>query len=221
MRGHHYKKYFDAWICSFYGNAITGKQCRYVVWSHTFLELIKETKSVVIPQSFIKKVAYKTKSITDKELLLLRTIYNNIHNNHTISSTLTEYYHSTQTSSFRLYHPLQTLKKSDKAQAFKGMYDVDLESCFSSICYYELGIKDERLNPHLKEDFRRWVMKNQGVDYHTSKQIISRLFTGQHTQYNKIPWFNNLFNTINKAVFKQLNRLKAEYPECVWSHHRS
>lgn len=222
LRGHHYQKYFDAWIQSFYGNAVSNKQCRYVVWSHNFLNLMNQTQAITIPYSFIKDVCYKTSTINDKQLELLRTIYNNIHNtnNNTISSTLTDYYHSTQTSSFRLYHPLQTLKKDQKAQAFKGMYDVDLDSCFSSICYYDLNIKDERLNPACKDHFRSWVAKQLDVDTKEAKAVISRLFTGKHTKYNKLPWFNDLFNKINRAVWKEIKTLKQQYPELQWSHHQ-
>jgi len=219
LRTNHYKPYFDAWIEDFVGNPIKGKMCRYVKWSPIFIKLMADTAHYSIPKSFIKKVAYKTIDMNKEQIEMLRRIHNN--NNHTISSTLTDFYHSTQTSSFRLYHPLQTLKREEKKQAFKDMYDVDIDSCFSSICYHELGIKDERLNPALKQEFRSWVQKELGLDsIQEAKEVVSRLFTGQHTQYNQYPWFNQLFNRINDAVWKEIKSLQQSHPEIQWSHHQ-
>jgi hypothetical protein len=217
-----YKKYFNAWIDDMSDDYKIGESCKIInKWSKSFIDLMNKTQSIKIPQSFFDNMYWNTLHLDTKSLNLLKKLWNQYitNNNNTISRTLTPY-HNTISSSFRWYHWLQNLPKDIKAIMFKDMWDVDIDSCFSSIAYHELGIKDERLNPLLKEDFRQWVMKELGVDYKEAKQIISRLFTGKHTKYNKIQWYNDLFNTINKAVWNEIKRLKCAYPEIQWSHHQ-
>jgi hypothetical protein len=52
------------------------------------------------------------------------------------------YYHSTTSSPFRWYHPLQQTKKEVQPQVFKGCTNIDVTSCFLSLYWYEMGGKD-------------------------------------------------------------------------------
>lgn len=221
-----YKKYFDKWVDEMSDEYVMGEKCRRITkWAPSFIKLMEQTKGIKIPRDFYQQFYWNSIAIEQSELQHLREVYNKYinHNPNTdssISFSPLDLYHNTINSSWRWYHFLQTLSRCQKLVIFEGMWDIDINSCFSSIAYYELGIEDERLNPTLKEDFRQWVMKECGVEYKEAKQIISRLFTGKHTKYNKYPWYDQLFNKINKAVWAECKRLSTVYPECQWSHHQ-
>lgn len=217
-----YKKYFDKWIEQMSDEYVMGEKCRKITkWSASFIKLMEQTKGIKIPKDFYQKFYWNSIDIEQSELEHLREVYNKyINTNSGYSFASLELYHNTPNSSWRWYHFLQTLSRCQKLTMFEGMWDIDINSCFSSIAYHELGITDERLNPALKEDFRQWVMKECGVEYKEAKQIISRLFTGKHTKYNKYPWYDQLFNKINKAVWAECKRLSTVYPKCQWNHHQ-
>lgn len=206
-----YKKYFDMWI-DIADEYVAKEKCRLIkTWSTSFLELMSKTEGLEIPQSFFEKMYWQTLRMKESEKEHLKSLLN---------EDFMPFYHNTINSSFRWYNPKQNTTKEEKSEIFKGCWDIDIDSCFSSICYYDLNIKDERLNPALKDDFRSWVMNDLNVDYAEAKEIISRLFTGTHTKYNKIEWYNNMFNNINKAVWKKIGKLKKKYPDIKWSHHQ-
>lgn len=208
-----YKKYFDKWIDSIEDEYVKGEKCRLITkWSDSFIDLMNKTKNINIPQDFFKKIYWNILEIKSNELNILRRVFKD--------RSVAPVYNNTKTSSFRWYIDLQQLSREEKIERFNGMFDIDIDSCFSSIAYHNLGIKDERLNPAFKDGFRNWVMNDLDVDYKEAKTIICRLFSGKHTKYNKIEWYDSLFCRINKAVKEQIKILKVEYPDIVWSNHQ-
>lgn len=213
-----YKNYFDKWVQEREDDWVIGVKCKKIIsWTPSFISLMDKTKDVEIPYSFFEKMYWQTMRVEKENLEIMKKAFADRKD---LSQKVECFYKRTENSSFRWYNAIQNTTKEEKAKYFKGFYDVDIESCFSSICYHELKIDDERLNPQLKNEFRQWVSEKLDVDLTEAKQIISRLFTGTYTKYNKIDWYDELFQRINKAVYKEIDKLKISHPDIKWTHHQ-
>ena len=210
-----YKKYFDGWVGKFCGRPVKGLQCRYIeTWTPQFIQLMNETKSISIPRTFFKELCYQTKSI-NKQLL---SIINN--NNTPFSSPFTDYYHNTKDSPFRWYHAAQGLTKQQKRQLFGGCYDIDIESCFSSIAYHDLKIHDDRLRPENKKYLRAAIMRDFRCDEPKSKQWVSILFSQPYKHSWGVKWFDQLHKLVTAHVDAWIQNNSSWAPDGGWSYHK-
>lgn len=134
------------------------------------------------------------------------------------------FYHSTSSSPFRWYHPLQQTKKEEQPKVFKGCTNIDIQSCFLSIYWHEMGGKDLSgptfhylLNPLFKDDLHK---KIEGDFPHSDAKVLRNNLTqcnkNGHITLTGVQWYDDLHHFVVGHA-RQWGReiLGWDYDECT------
>ena len=117
------------------------------------------------------------------------------------------YYHSTTSSPFRWYHPLQQTKKEVQPQVFKGCTNIDVTSCFLSLYWHDMGGKDLTgpeyhwlLNPHFKNELDQKIMIDLKCEnIKAAKDMRNNLTqcnTNGHVTMTGVQWYDDLHHFV-------------------------
>jgi hypothetical protein len=133
------------------------------------------------------------------------------------------FYHSTSSSPFRLYHPLQQTKKEDQPQVFKGCTNIDITSCFLSLYWYDMGGKDLNgpeyyylLNPNLKDDLHKKIAESFEGDVKSFRNNLTQTNKNGHITMTGVKWYDDLHHFVVGHA-RQWGRevLGWDYDECT------
>lgn len=219
VKSNDYKKYFQCWVEKFCGKPIKGLQCRNIeTWTPNFIQLMERTKRITIPKDFFYKMCHDTLPINNK-------LKERIKNNSTvISRTLTQDCRYIKTkNSERWYLPgLSEMKTELRHQTIlKDCWHIDIESCYSSIMYHEMGLKDDRLDPRNKQYLRAAIMRDFGCNLEGAKRKISILFSMPHKYSWGVKWYDDLHKQTTKTINQWIQDNRWREPEGGWSYHKA
>jgi hypothetical protein len=183
-----YDKYFDAfviWKCktssSFQGRARTING-----WTSGAENLFNKYADLKIPSYIERLFHHQTRDTT---------------NTASIGWSLSKPFYYRTKKSYRWYHPDQNISTAEKKKIFRGCFNIDIVSCFSSIWWHELGGYDcelenaQWLNPEHKDYFLSIIKRDFHVyDDERAKRIRSKLFSKKrhHTEKTGVIWYDNL-----------------------------
>lgn len=110
------------------------------------------------------------------------------------------FYHSTSSSPFRWYHPLQQTKKEEQPKVFKGCTNIDIQSCFLSLYWHDMGGKDLSgpefhylLNPLLKDDLHKKISESFGEgDAKSLRNNLTQCNKNGHITITGVQWYDDL-----------------------------
>ena len=137
------------------------------------------------------------------------------------------YYHSTTSSPFRWYHPLQQTKKEEQPQVFKGCTNIDVTSCFLSLYWHDMGGKSLSgpdyhwmLNPLFKDELAQKIMADlKCKNLKEAKDMRSNLTQcnkNSHITLTGAKWYDDLHHfVVGHARQWGRNVLGWDYDECT------
>lgn len=134
------------------------------------------------------------------------------------------FYHSTSSSPFRWYHPLQQTKKEEQPKVFKGCTNIDVQSCFLSLYWHDMGGKGISgpafhylLNPLLKDDLHKKISQSFGEgDAKSLRNNLTQCNKNGHITMTGVQWYDDLHLFVVGHV-RQWGRevLGWDYDECT------
>jgi hypothetical protein len=134
------------------------------------------------------------------------------------------FYHSTSSSPFRLYHPLQQTKKEVQPQVFKGCTNIDITSCFLSLYWHDMGGEVLSgpdyyylLNPLLKDDLHKKIAESFGEgDAKSLRNNLTQTNKNGHITMTGVQWYDDLHHFVVGHA-RQWGRevLGWDYDECT------
>ncbi len=189
-----------------------GKAREILSFTDEFVELMEwcdvEFGRLQYPETFIQYFCYERVRMHPKLLRLLDEKCDEFSEEERDLLWTDGYYKIKRTKSFRKYDNLVNCPKELRNRLFEGYYQLDLDACFASIAYHELGMKDcgleyaELLCGSRKLEFRELIMQSFGCDYNKAKIISQYLFASPYTHSHgkNVNWFNNLHKEITKRL---------------------
>lgn len=221
-----YRKYFSKFVCWDNEEDYSMKygRCRTIQnWTSAFIDLMNKTKSFDVPKEIAKEYcsSITPTSVAGKEKLL--SIWSSMNKP---QDNFSDFYTSTHSSPFRVYHPLQNLKRAERNEKFKGCWDIDLVSAHTSIAYFELGLKETNLpfawmlNPECKDLFIDTLMTEFSCSKEKAKELRCILTTPFKHPYG-VKWFDDLHAEISRRTKEQFKRVEWKNKSInIDTHHK-
>lgn len=183
----------------------TSHKCRTIKsFTPSFKELMNDTKDLQIPAEIDKKYCHSTEDITHNTDMIEEAW------NAVSKTPCKKYYTSTASSPFRVYHPLQGLKKNVRNEVFAGNYDVDIVSAHTTIAFNELNMSDcdlemaWALHPENKNVLIDRIMQDFKCSEEKAKEIRCTL-TATKKNFFGVKWFDNLHMEIERRAMNKFS----------------
>jgi len=177
---------------------VKGK-CRTIKrWTTGFKKLLDDARDLPVPENLVKSYAHSITPLENYEAL-----------KQYVGDLLQDYYNSTTASPFRLYNALQALRKAERDLLFKGCTEYDLKSAFTTVAFYQLGMKDcdlemaWALHPEHKDVLIDRIKRDFKCDDAAAKKYRCYL-TAKKENFFGVKWFDKLHLEIE-------TRVKAQY----------